>query len=254
MKHNKIWKPLALGTCVIAAVSCGSNDDDDSSKPRQQEQPQQEEQRDQGIYKITFKTLNPAVVGNTSTGIGTITVTDQSFKFKLGMAGTPTQMTHLQHIHAAAECPTAAQDVNGDGFIDVLEGIPSYGAILIPLDGNLNSQAEGGMYGPRSNDLGLYSYTREAGLPLMLTDLQAEDTNPDDPIVKLPEGELLNLEGRTVIIHGVPKSANLPGTIGTLEGLAPEDTLPIACGTITRVQEDVTLPGTTDNRTNPAVE
>ncbi len=240
MKQNKIWTPLVLGTCVIAAVSCGSNDDDDSSSPRQQEQPQQEEQVDQGNYTVTFQTLNPGVAGNASTGTGTILITDQSFQIQLDMAGTPAQISHLQHIHSAATCPTAAQDANGDGFIDVLEGIPSYGAILVPLDGNLNTQADGGMTTPSANRAGAYRYTRRATLATMIADLRAEDTIPDDPVVKLSEGELLNLEGRTVIIHGVPAAANLPATIGTIEGLAPEATLPIACGTISRVQDDGT--------------
>jgi hypothetical protein len=239
MKHNKIWTPLVLGTCLVAAVSCGSNDDDDSDSARQQERPpQQEEQQDQGNYTINFQTLNPGVGGNAATGTGTVRVTDQSFQIQLEMAGTPARITHLQHIHSAAACPTTAQDANGDGFVDVLEGIPSYGAILVPLDGNLNSQASGGVMNPRADRSGSYRYTRRATLTRMLADLQAEDTNPDDPIVKLPEGETLNLEGRTVIIHGVPATANLPETVGTIEGLAREVTLPIACGTIARTQDD----------------
>jgi hypothetical protein len=162
----------------------------------------------------------------------------------MDLAGTPAQITHLQHIHSADACPTAGQDANGDGFIDVLEGIPSYGAILVPLDGNLNTQSDGAMTNPRSNEAGAYRYTRRATLSRMLSDLQAPDTAPDDPIVKLQEGELLNLEGRTVIIHGVPASANLPATIGTIPGLAPDATLPIACGTISRIEDGTTTGGT----------
>jgi hypothetical protein len=44
---------------------------------------------------------------------------------------------HPQHIHEAANCPTMSADVNGDGIVDVIEGLPFYGPIMIPLDGDL---------------------------------------------------------------------------------------------------------------------
>ena len=50
-------------------------------------------------------------------------------------------MIHPQHIHAAAQCPPASADTNGDGFVGVIEGLPFYGAILVPLDSDLTNQA-----------------------------------------------------------------------------------------------------------------
>lgn len=44
---------------------------------------------------------------------------------------------HPMHIHgknqAKAECPTSSNDTNGDGFVSVIEGAPSYGLIKLNL-------------------------------------------------------------------------------------------------------------------------
>ena len=47
-------------------------------------------------------------------------------------------VTHLQHIHGAVGgtgkvCPPPSADSNGDGFVDLLEGAPFYGGILVTL-------------------------------------------------------------------------------------------------------------------------
>jgi hypothetical protein len=249
MKHSKMWTPIVLGTCLLAAVSCGS-DDDDSSSNVQTPPPQQEEQQDQGTYTITFQPLNAGVAGNAAAGTGTITISEQTASVNLNMTGVPARINHLQHIFTSGTCPTPAADVNGDGFIDVLEGVPSYGPILIPLDGNLNTQADGSAQTPRADSAGTYSYNRTAVLPALLADLQAVDTDPTDAVGKLPAGENLNLEGRTVIIHGVPDSSNLPETVGSLPNVDAARTLPIACGTITRsAAEETTTGGTTTGTT-----
>ncbi len=45
---------------------------------------------------------------------------------------------HLQHIHGSEDvenrCPNQSDDTNGDGLVDLLEGAPVYGGILIKLD------------------------------------------------------------------------------------------------------------------------
>ena len=109
-----------------------------------------------------------------------------------------------------------------------------YGPIIVPLDGDLLTQA-GGIEGyPTADQAGSYFYSQTANLEDMLNDLRAEDENPDDPIVKLGEGEELDLEGKHVIIHGVPESVELPDTAASVLGLPANATLPIACGIIER--------------------
>lgn len=71
MKYQRKLTPLVLGTCLLAAVSCGNDDDSSSSSSTP---PQQEEQTDQGNYTATLNTLNPGVGGNAATGTASISV------------------------------------------------------------------------------------------------------------------------------------------------------------------------------------
>lgn len=161
------------------------------------------------------------------------------------MIGTPASITHVQHIHSLSACPTMARDVNADGFLDVVEGVPDYGPILIPLDGDLNSQAGGTATNPMANRSGVYSYSETASLARMLADLQAPDVDTTDVVIKLQPGEDLNLAGKHFVVHGVPASTNLPDSVASIHGLPGEATLPIACGTITRVTDGGTTTGGT---------
>src|SRR5690606_38987686 len=55
-------------------------------------------------------------------------------------AGLFSGIAHAQHVHAGAECPdTDADDSNDDGYLDVAEGLPSYGDAVLPLDDDLTN-------------------------------------------------------------------------------------------------------------------
>lgn len=248
MKMQKMT-PFILGACLLTAVSCGSDDDDNSSAQQQQE----ENQVDSGTYAVTLRTLNTGVGGNNATGVGSIVVEGNSISVKVAMAGTPGNMVHMQHIHAATACPDSSADANGDGFVDVQEGIPSYGPILVPLDGNLNSQSAGADGYPSANNLGIYSYNGSGSFDQMIADLRLPDPDVTDAVIKLVPGQNLNLAGRHIVIHGVPSNVNLPDTVASIGNMPSEATLPIACGEITRVttgtDEDGTSGGTTDGTT-----
>ena len=51
--------------------------------------------------------------------------------------GLAPKLPHAQHIHgfkqAVSECPTLAADDNGDGLVNTVEGLPSYGPIQVSL-------------------------------------------------------------------------------------------------------------------------
>jgi len=128
-----------------------------------------------------------------------------------------------------------AADANGDGFLDVVEGVPTYGPILIPLDGDLSSQDAGGSDFPSGAS---YNYEQETSYAAMLGDLKLPDPNTEDAVTKLNASDLLQLEGRHVVIHGVMESADLPDTVATIADLPNHVTLPIACGVIQRVSEE----------------
>jgi hypothetical protein len=128
---------------------------------------------------------------------------------------------HPQHIHAADRCPTAAADANGDGIVDVIEGLPYYGPILVPLDGDIsNGTSEIPSFPFGAGARGTYHYEASA----LLATLEAAI------------GEPLDLPARHVVVHGIDLSTPLPPTVQSLPGLPAQVTLPIACGEIREVQ------------------
>jgi hypothetical protein len=192
-------------------------------------------QNERHVYIARLHTLNSRVAGHPA-GVARFVINGDRFSAQVRMTGTPRNMAHVQHIHAADKCPTIAADTNHDGFVDVVEGIPAYGPILVPLDADLSSQAAGSMTFPMANNAGFYNYQKMTSLTAMLADLHAPDPDPMDAVVKLPAGEDLNLAGRHVVVHGVPASTHLPATVQTLHGLPAQATLPIACGEIVEVK------------------
>ncbi|MFJ6001257.1 hypothetical protein [Arthrobacter sp. NPDC092385] len=86
-----------------------------------------------GSYSSTLGQLN----GTTGTGTVTLDVVGDQATINLQVSGLAQTFQgapypHVQHIHggAAGVCPTAANDVNGDGIISVTESAAGYGGIL----------------------------------------------------------------------------------------------------------------------------
>lgn len=230
MKKNKILSSFLIGTCIFTLASCGSDDSSSSAGSSRQEQ----QQDDQGIYRAVLKPLNTNVAPGTS-GTIEIKIQGDDVFVESNITGAPAGVKHLQNLTLLTACPTSGNDVNNDSHVDILEAAASAGPILIPLDSNLSTQLDGMSYGPIANGSGSYVYRRSTSLTDLLSDLRAPDPDATDAVVKLPEGQDLNLAGKVVIIHGVGSSANLPETISTIGDLSAEQTLPIACGELVRI-------------------
>lgn len=166
-----------------------------------------------------------------------VSIQGDEFTAAVAARGVPrvTGNGHPQHIHVGTTCPTAANDTNGDGWIDGPEAGAVHGAAILPFDSDINGQEAGAGDYPNSTDTGLYAYREQGSYSQILADLTAPDTNTSDALVKLEAGSLLGLEGRVVEIHGVPESVELPATVAALPGLTPHQSLPIACGVLQRV-------------------
>jgi hypothetical protein len=70
----------------------------------------------------------------------TMTITDaKTLTVSIVASGLEPGKPHPQHIHGFqkpktdATCPTIEADANGDGIVDVGEGLPDYGPIILPL-------------------------------------------------------------------------------------------------------------------------
>ena len=137
------------------------------------------------------------------------------------MAGVTAGDIHPQHIHAGPRCPDASADVNHDSFVDVIEGLPDYGPILVNLDSDLSSNPAG-MF-PRAIGSGVNnpsSYTYSA---------TGSRTHIQDEIQTA-----LKLGTRHVVIHGIDLASALPDSVASLGTLPNELTLPVACGELTQ--------------------
>lgn len=125
--------------------------------------------------------------------------------------------THPQHIHAADRCPNSSADTNGDGIVDVIEGLPFYGPILVPLDGDIsNTTSEIPTFPFGAGERGTFHYEASTSLSTLETALN----------------EPINLASRHVVIHGVDLATPLPASVQSLPGLPAQVTLPVACGEI----------------------
>lgn len=85
-----------------------------------------------GTYQTSLDPLN----GSSGSGMAMITVQGDQATVKMSWTGLPktfkdADYPHVQHIHIGSQgtCPTSADDKNGDGIVDTVEGQPSYGEI-----------------------------------------------------------------------------------------------------------------------------
>lgn len=121
---------------------------------------------------------------------------------------------HVAHIHgirqAENECPDHSFDTDGNGFVDLLEGLPAYGPVQITLSNGLN-------------DTGTkIKYTRT------YTMLDSGDAL----------SELGDLSQYAIVVHGVDLNgdhlANNPNAGGDAAGDHDDNeiSMPALCGTI----------------------
>lgn len=232
IKKSQTISTLLIGSCLFGLVACGGSGGGSSSGAAPSVEAQQE--GDEGIYRAVLAPLNSSVAGETN-GTVEIRISGDDVVVESTVAGAPAGVKHLQRLMTGAACPDMSADKNGDGIIDVQEGAPSYGQVLIPLDSNLSEQIVGMDYGPIANGEGVYVYRRSSTLSMLLSDLHAADPDIDDNISKLPPGDDIRLAGRVVIVHGVSRSAALASTVASVGDLTPAQALPIACGKLVRI-------------------
>lgn len=177
------------------------------------------------VFTAKLRPLNGDVSHRPVTGKATVRVRDGRFTVRVNAKGLEPGIPHPQHIHGKAElvagsCPDMSDDENGDGVVDVIEGLPDYGAIRLTLDGDLTD-------GPGTqvsslpnpdNEGGAITYSASASLDAVQSGL-------DDAF----GGFELALEKRHIVLHGVDPDTELSEaqSVGDLPAWL---TLPVACG------------------------
>lgn len=178
------------------------------------------------IYRAQLVPLNAKATERAVTGTATFTISGEQLTARVDAKGLFAGIPHAQHIHgftdgtdAVCPRPPADRQDDGDRLIDVVEGLPAYGAILVPLDSELVPVTQQS-YPVAEGRLGIIDYEATAS------------------VAELEEaiGTELALERRVVVLHGIDPDASLPASVQSLAGLPATTTLPVACGIIKRVQ------------------
>lgn len=242
MKKNTV-KVLSAVAALSLAVSCGKDSGSGSSSSgtggdtRQAQEPAPLDGSNiQGHYQAKFVTMNPHVNGTIPGSANFFRKEQRIFAYVRLFAGG-VRAWHMQHVYTGGRCPTMKDDKNGDGFIDINEAEKVLGKILIPLDSNISSQASGRRFFPLADLSGYYHYERITNFNTFLRDLQEEDKDPTDDLVKLGPDQGLRIEGKTVLIQGVTETVDLPETVGSKGRFRAFQTLPIACGVFKKMPD-----------------
>ena len=157
-----------------------------------------------------------------------LTVSDdgETLAVDLDASGFNLDGPHAIHIHGilegdevvASACPTAAEDADGDGVVDVVEGVPRYGTVQISLTTEGDTSPDSALAVERFPSGTTVDYQRD-GIPI-------------------PEALKPALGKLHVVVHGLDENGN--GTLDldqeTRSSLTPdlprEGTAPALCGTL----------------------
>jgi hypothetical protein len=204
----------------------------------------------QGVYSGTLYAMNiNTPIGNIGTaGVHRSYDTFKAYvKLYIGDQG----VIHKQTIHLGSRCPDAGDDINGDGYVDLREAYFVVGDTVLPLDGDINSQAAGFGLWPQGNGMaGGYFYERTASFSSMFEDLRDVDNNSIDEMAKLPYDQGISFNNKVVLISGVGTSTRLPDSLDTMGGMELHKSLPIACGILKKSEH---FPSELYDRSDPII-
>lgn len=245
MNNIDLFVKSLLGVCMLAQFSaCEHVSSGGNQRPKSTTSIDKMEASDDDLDKLQTATymavLNPLNIQLGSEASGSFTFhKDQDFIVTdVRIIGSVPNIIHGQNVYIGESCPTELNDLNKDGIIDIMEAHSAAGDIVIPLDGDINTQYSLlGMY-PLADAWGAYVYSLTASFEKFIYDLQDDDEVTTDEIIKVSP---LRLTGRVVMVHGIADDLLLPDSVATNGGLSANQTIPIACGVIQKVE---TVPGT----------
>ncbi|GGK18259.1 DUF4214 domain-containing protein [Salinarimonas ramus] len=148
-------------------------------------------------------------------------------------AGVEAGQIHPQHIHGFpsatqdANVPSIAQDDDGDGFVELIEGFETYGPVLL----NLTSPAGAGAEGFPAPTDGDFVFLQSYDLDALMFDQDPDDATPAVALSQILTGD--NLVSREIVLHGQSLREGQGSGEGEADGTAGYKlVLPIAAGEI----------------------
>jgi hypothetical protein len=171
-------------------------------------------------YRAELEPLN----GSGASGIARLALEGHGLDSKINSHGLAPELPHAQHIHgmaqAISECPTLANDADGDGLVNTAEGLPSYGPIAVSFTTRGDTGPQSGLAVDRfpvANEGGSVNYKRTFEVPSKVAN---------------------NLGDFAVVQHGVDLNHNgrydfeAAGASELDPSLPQEATIPANCGVI----------------------
>lgn len=198
---------------LLSIVACGGGGGGGGSKS--QERSSQMVEATPGTYYAVLRPVNIHSNGFLPYGQATFSLQNDLLQVST-VLDDDQAVPHRQTLHMGSRCPSAADDTNGDTFIDYNEAMAVVGQPVMPLDGDLNSQTAGEGGYPRG--IGM-TYNRSASLSKINADL----------------GMKVGFEGRVVLIHGTSFNPNLPTSIASFQGEPAHISLPVVCGILKKI-------------------
>lgn len=172
------------------------------------------------VFTANLRPLNAELSFRPVRGSAQVKVTKGRITVRVNAQGLEPGIPHPQHIHGkmgVGECPTMAADDNGDGVVDVVEGLPDYGGILVTLDSDLTDGSGTQVDGlPTADEDGTIHYEQSASLEAVQAGASMD----------------LDLAKRHIVLHGVDPDLqdSALSEARSLGGLPAWLTLPVACG------------------------
>lgn len=238
--NKKLALALVVSSGILMACSKGggggsAKQDGKTTEPLETEM--------YGTYQAYLAPVNKSVSGHLN-GTAVLVREKEDLTIEIRLSGGPKSVLHTQSIHIGDRCPTEADDLNGDGYVDGEEGALVYKEIIIPLDDDISSQRMGGGIYPVTDEYGYYLWGRTTPLEKVMEDLREEDINLRDDYVKIGSNKSLTMTGKVAVILGVPTTTILPETVLGRGRMTPHQALPVACGIIHRLGTEI--PGRVD--------
>lgn len=181
-------------------------------------------------YEAALQPLNVEGLHTAAYGHASFDIEGDILTIRIEMFNTPANTEHWEHFHGfpdghQALAATQAQDVNGDGFVDLPETEAVSGTTMVPFDDAPEKMDIPHDRYPVADAKGHFAY--EQRVPLAeLKDNFASAFGDDE----------LRLDKRVIYIHGAPKDLALPASVeGMVAGFDQHVTLPIAVGQIVAI-------------------
>lgn len=158
---------------------------------------------------------------------------DDTLTVVIAATGLEPDQIHIQHIHGEdgtdAVTPPPSADVDGDGFIELAEGLPFYKGILLNLTSPQGSGLDGFPTAPGGSIFFSSTYHLHP---------DASDTDHGGHA----SGDVINnfadLDEYEIVLHGMTVGAVGGGTPGEVDGTAGYKlVLPVASGEIERLED-----------------